>query len=97
MKLSDQQADHLANRILLRKYHLARNQASFRGQEWSITKQEFFDLWREKDLWLDHGQAGDGYVMSRINQNSGWSADNVHIITREQMLKTKKTKRKANQ
>lgn len=96
MNLSEQQADHLARRVLLRKYHLAKNQAHFREQEWDITKDQFFSLWRENDRWLDDGQSLDGFVFSRKNMELGWTIDNVHIITREQMLKTKTPRGKRN-
>jgi len=94
MKLSESQLERAAKTIILRKYQLAKNQAVFRGQEWHLTKQEFLDIWRENELWLDGGHTMDGYVFSRIDMTADWTVDNVHIVTREQMLKNRTNKRK---
>lgn len=97
MKLSKPQAELLTTRILLRKYHLARNQARFRGQSWDITKEQFFAIWRENNLWLEDGQKLHGHVFSRKNMNQGWTVDNVHIVTREHMLQTRNKRKKQTQ
>ena len=96
MNLSEEQFERVAKSMLLRKYQLAKNQAHHRGQEWHLTKAEFISVWRENDLWIDHGQSMDAHVFSRIDMDKDWTADNVHIVTRKQMLKNRKFKRKVN-
>lgn len=64
----------------------ARSQARFRKEEWSLTLEDYFTLW--KDSWSQRGRSRDSLVLCRIDLTEGWTLDNVEITTRyEQLLK----------
>jgi len=60
----------------------ARAQARYRGEEWTITEQQFIDIWRTDDLYLNKGRSPQHLCMTRIDPSQGWHVDNVHIISR---------------
>ena len=60
----------------------ARAQAHYRGDEWTITEQEYIGLWREKDQYLSKGRGSDQLCLVRLDYEKGWHMDNVQIISR---------------
>jgi hypothetical protein len=58
-----------------------RSQARFRGEGWTITIEEFFDLW-PTDLWSQRGRKPDEYCMTRKDNEGAWSKDNCMVISR---------------
>jgi hypothetical protein len=65
----------------------SRAQAWFRGEEWWITEQEYIDLWRQDDRYLQKGRDRDSLCMTKRDPDLAWTIDNVEIITRLQHLK----------
>jgi hypothetical protein len=60
----------------------ARAQATYFGLEWTITEDEYIQMWRHKDLYKEKGRANHQYCLVRKDYEKGWHLDNVHIITR---------------
>ena len=61
----------------------ARAQAWFRGEQWSITEQEYIQLWREDDRYLRKGRGTGSLCLIRIDITDGWRLANVEIIERQ--------------
>lgn len=61
-----------------------RNQAQWRGEEWTISFEAWKQLWDLSGQWHNRGRARECYCMTRIDHLGAWSVDNVEIITREQ-------------
>lgn len=60
----------------------ARAQAWYRGEDWSISEQEYIDLWRRDDRYLRKGRTTGSLCMIRIDIEKAWSLANVEIIER---------------
>lgn len=60
----------------------ARAQAWFRKEEWTITEEEFIELWKKDDQYLNRGRARTNVCLTRIDPEGAWSLDNVQIISR---------------
>ena len=60
----------------------ARAQAWYRGEEWSITEQEYIRLWRENDHYLRKGRGTGNLCLTRIDLDKAWTMDNVEIVER---------------
>ena len=65
----------------------ARAQAHFRGEEWTITEQEFIELWRTDDRYLRKGRTLASVCMTMCDPELGWHVGNVEFITREEHFK----------
>jgi hypothetical protein len=63
----------------------SRAQANFRGEPWTLTIQQFFDLWR--DHWHLRGRKPDDVCMTRRDYNGIWDEENSIIVTRREQLK----------
>lgn len=79
--------EKLKKLVLQRAYYNAVTQARLRGQDWTITKEQFFELWSEDDRWAQRGTSSSDLTFSRIDMEGDWSIDNVDIITRADMLR----------
>lgn len=55
-------------------------QARFRGEEWDLTFDEYYNLWK-KD-WHNRGRKPDNVCMTRKDPSGAWTMGNVEIITR---------------
>ena len=64
-----------------RPFVRSRNQAHFRKEEWTLTFEEYCDLWAW-DLWLQRGRLGHQLVMTRKDREQPWSASNTMIVSR---------------
>ena len=59
-----------------------RNQAQYRGEQWTMSFDEWFTVWGDK---INHrGQTTDSYCMKRLDRQAPWSVNNVHIIPRHE-------------
>ena len=70
-----------------RAWNLSRSQASFRGETWLITLEEYFVLWPDPSRWSQRGRARDDLVLTRQDPGGAWCLANVHIITRREQLR----------
>mgnify|MGYP003705165135 CR=1 FL=1 len=62
-----------------------KNQAQFREEGWTITFDEWKDLWGE--LWHQRGRGRGDYCMTRINPKKSWNKENVIVVQRGIHLK----------
>lgn len=62
----------------------ARAQAHFRGEEWTITEQEYIAIWRKDDAYLKKGRTTMSICMTMSDPDLGWHTDNVELITRQE-------------
>lgn len=70
----------------------ARAQANFRDEEWELTFDEFYDLW--KDHWLNRGRKPDDYCMTRTDASKPWKHDNIIVLTRhDQLIRTRSSRK----
>ena len=60
----------------------ARAQARFRREEWTITEQEYIEMWRKDDRYLKKGRTRESLCLTMQNSSLGWHVDNVEFITR---------------
>lgn len=60
----------------------ARAQAWYRGETWTITEQEYIELWRDNDRYLKKGRGTEDLCMVRLDYEEGWHLWNVQIISR---------------
>lgn len=63
----------------------AKAQAHYRNEEWSLTLEEFQEVWLGR--WTRRGRGTNDYVMSRMDPERGWHMDNVACIERIEYLK----------
>lgn len=63
-----------------------RIQAKYRGEEWTISIEEFFDLWDKSGLWHNRGRHRDASAMFMIDPEKGWHTWNVEIVNRSERL-----------
>lgn len=82
--------------LLKRAFQNSKMQARLRNLEWTITQDEFIELWGNDDKWQLRGTGSSDLTFCRIDMNLGWHTDNVDIITRRQMLKREHEYRKQN-
>jgi hypothetical protein len=66
-------------------WHKARAQAHYRKEEWTLTFEEFCDLWTD-ELWAQRGRASHEMAMTRDDPDGAWSKDNAIIIPRKEQL-----------
>lgn len=70
-----------------------RAQAKFRGELFSLTFEDFQDLWGDK--FEQRGKQSHCLVLTKIDRRFTWSRDNVHLITRqEQLIRDGESKRR---
>jgi hypothetical protein len=61
-------------------YNKFKAQALFRQEDFEMTIDDFFDVWRGS--WHMRGRSADNLVMTRIDPDEPWSRANIEIITR---------------
>ena len=69
-------------------YNRARSQARYRNEEWSLTRQDFEELWTP--YWENRGRCKGQYSMRQIDRYLGWHLWNVEIKTKEETVKLQK-------
>jgi hypothetical protein len=65
-----------------------KNQAQWREEGWTISFEQWKQIWDQSGQWDNRGRERSCYCMTRRDSTLPWSVDNVHIITREQHSKT---------
>jgi hypothetical protein len=60
----------------------AKAQAMYRGEDWTLTFDEFAELWAGQ--WQFRGRDGQDLCMTRIDFEKGWSKDNCELVTRQE-------------
>ena len=82
---------------VVRKKNLAflrmRCQAKFRGEEWTLTFEEFQAHWVDK-FWIMRGYHRNAPCMTRIDETQPWSNSNVMIVPRLTVLHRTREKNK---
>ena len=61
-------------------YNLARAQAKYRHETWSLSLQEFLTLW--EPYWHQRGRGTHNMCLYRVNPNLGWTGQNVAVVPR---------------
>ena len=61
-----------------------KNQANFRKETWTLTFDEYAELWNE--LWEQRGMGAEQYCSVRIDPRLGWETGNVTLMTRKDQL-----------
>jgi hypothetical protein len=64
----------------------SRSQATYRGEKWELTFEEFCKLWNTPQLWHQRGRASQSLTLTRKNAKESWRFDNVEIITRREQI-----------
>lgn len=70
----------------------AKAQANFRGEGWDIPFENFYQIW--KDYWHVRGTGGQDYCMTRLDNEKPWAVDNVRLVTRQEQMAARNSKRK---
>jgi hypothetical protein len=63
-----------------------RAQAKFRGEEHSLTEQEWFDFWKD-GAWAQRGRQRYCLCLVQIDPSLGWHKDNCEVVERYEYLK----------
>ena len=63
----------------------ARAQANFRGEEWTLEFEDFYQLW--KDEWNNRGRDGTSMCMTREDYDGVWSKENTCLMVRAELIK----------
>jgi hypothetical protein len=63
---------------------VSKAQANFRGEEWQLTFEEYYQMWRND--WDNRGRYPENMCMTRIDKEGPWAVGNVHVITRKEHL-----------
>ena len=69
-----------------RAYSRARAQEHFRGQEWTITPEQWQDLIWPEHLWHRRGRQPEDLCMHRLDIDKPWAVGNVALMTRRAHL-----------
>ena len=63
---------------------LSKAQANFRGEEFSLTFEDYYKLW--KDHWPERGRKADNYCMTRRDWEGPWNKKNTILTIRKDHL-----------
>lgn len=61
------------------KYWNQKTQARLRGIDFTLTFEQWWDIWQQSGKWEQRGRKKGQYVMSRIGDQGGYTIDNVLI------------------
>ena len=67
--------EHKKYRVFIQQ----RNQANYRLETWTITFEEWWDIWEKSGHWDQRGCKQGQYCMSRIGDQGEYSSTNVFI------------------
>ena len=70
-----------------------RSQANYRKEGWTLTFEEFCELWTE-EKWALRGRKSHELALTRKDNTQPWSFDNCHIVTRQQQLREANSRRR---
>jgi hypothetical protein len=68
-------------------------QASFRNEPWTLTRDEYIELWSQGNDWSNRGRGRDNVCMTRIDAEGAWCRDNVMIVSRYEQIFARTQKR----
>lgn len=74
--------------ILHDMYHpwqMAKAQAKFRGEEFTLTFDEYAELWQPH--WHKRGRRIHEFCMTRHDESLGWTKENAWVVIREVHMK----------
>lgn len=70
-------------------WHKHRAQAHYREEEYELTFDQWQEIWKDDEQFLNRGKTRECFVLTRIDPEAAWSMDNCEIITRyEQLCRT---------
>lgn len=62
-------------------------QATYRGEAWTLTIDEWFKLWNDSGQWDNRGRHPHASAMFMKDPKKGWHVDNVEICDRTLKLR----------
>lgn len=62
----------------------AKAQAAFRGEEWNLTFEEYFNMWDEH--YDQKGRGREDYSWTRIDPDAPWETSNIMIAKRSEIV-----------
>jgi hypothetical protein len=68
-------------------------QADFRGEPWSLSFEEYQELWGEH--WHRKGRGSDEYCMTRQDPDAAWDKDNAVVLRRADSLRLAQTRKRS--
>jgi hypothetical protein len=71
---------------LRRAYTVARCQATYRGELWDLTWNQWLKLWLEDDNYRFKGRGARDLTLSRKDYRKSWTRSNVQIEQRRDHL-----------
>lgn len=69
----------MIDKTILKKYRDHKSKAKHRGIDFTLTFDEWWDIWQKSGKWNQRGMFKGSYVMSRNNDKGPYSVDNVKI------------------
>jgi hypothetical protein len=63
---------------------MAKAQANFRGEAWTLSFDEYFNMWN--GYWHERGRGADDLCMTRADWDKGWTKDNCSLAVRKEHL-----------
>lgn len=70
-----------------KKYTSHKSSAKFRGIDFKLTFEEWFDIWQKSGHYHERGIGKGSYVMSRIGDKGGYEVGNVFIQSNSDNVK----------
>lgn len=64
-----------------------RAQANYRGEIYSLTFEQWADIWDQDSAWENRGRGCEDLCLSILNPKLGWRSDNVKVVTRLEQLR----------
>ena len=83
-----------ANNPLKSAYFTLRDNAKRRKKEFTITFEEFKKFCYETQVLAGRGRSKDSYHIDRIDDNKGYSYDNIQVLTNTENMKKEHKRRK---
>jgi hypothetical protein len=72
-----------------------RAQARFRGEEHSLTWEQWESIW-DADTWAQRGRGSDDHCLVMVDPGLGWHRSNCEITTRRKHLQQKRQREQQN-
>jgi hypothetical protein len=63
-----------------------RAQAKFRGEDYTLTKEEWFDYWKD-GAWAQRGRQPHNLSLVQIDPDLGWHKSNCEVVLRIEYLR----------
>jgi len=63
-----------------------KSQANYRGEAHELTIEQWLEIWKNDEQFLNRGKQSDNWVLTRIDTDGAWSVSNCEIITRYDQL-----------